>query len=110
VRRSFPQTTGELSLPGPTAPVDVVRDDRGIPQIGADGPEDLFFARGYVHARDRFFEADFRRRSTSGRLSDRFATSQGCQGRSCGRDVRRAPARVRRGRTSARVPSTGRTA
>ena len=76
VRRSFPQTTGELSLPGLRAPVDVVRDDRGIPQIYADSPEDLFFAQGYVHAQDRFYEMDFRRHITSGRLSEMFGESQ----------------------------------
>ena len=76
VRRSFPQTSGELTVAGLKAPVDVLRDERGVPQIYADTPDDLFFAQGYVHAQDRFYEMDFRRHITSGRLSEMFGTSQ----------------------------------
>jgi penicillin amidase len=76
VRRSFPQTSGEIRLPGLSAPVDVWRDERGIPQLYADNPHDLFFAQGYVHSQDRFFEMDFRRHITAGRLSEMFGASQ----------------------------------
>jgi len=72
VRRPFPETSGELELPGLSADVDVVRDDHGIPQIYADTAEDLFQAQGFVHAQDRFFEMDFRRHVTSGRLAELF--------------------------------------
>ena len=75
VRRSFPQTSGELDLKGLTSTVDVLRDDRGIPNIYADNPDDLFFAQGYVHAQDRFYEMDFRRHITSGRLSELLGKS-----------------------------------
>lgn len=70
VRRSFPQTEGEIELPGLSAPVTVLRDDRGIPQIYGDTVTDLAMAQGYVHAQDRFFEMDLRRHVTSGRLSE----------------------------------------
>ena len=76
VRRSFPQTSGELTVAGLTSTVDVLRDERGIPHVYADTPEDLFFAQGYVHAQDRFYEMDFRRHITSGRLSEMFGKSQ----------------------------------
>ena len=76
VRASFPQVSGEVTTPGLTAPVTVVRDSLGIPQIYADGLEDLFFAQGYVHAQDRFWEMDVRRHITSGRLSEMFGKSQ----------------------------------
>lgn len=76
VRRSFPQTSGEISLAGLSAPVDVLRDERGIPHLYADTPDDLFFAQGYVHAQDRFWEMDFRRHITAGRLSEMFGKSQ----------------------------------
>ena len=72
VRRSFPQTSGTLDLPGLTAEVTVVRDDHGVPQIYADTAEDLFFAQGFVQAQDRFYEMDVRRHVTSGRLSEMF--------------------------------------
>jgi penicillin amidase len=70
VRRTFPQTSGQLTLSGLTAKVTVLRDDRGVPQIYADNPQDLFRAQGYVAAQDRFFEMDVRRHITAGRLSE----------------------------------------
>jgi penicillin G amidase len=76
VRSSFPQTTGELKVPGLSAAVDVKRDDYGVPQIYADTDEDLFRAQGYVQAQDRFYEMDVRRHMTAGRLSEMFGSAQ----------------------------------
>jgi len=76
VRESFPTTTGQLAIPGLAKPVDVWRDGYGVPQIYADTSEDLFMAQGYVQAQDRFFEMDFRRHVTSGRLSEWFGPAQ----------------------------------
>ncbi|HET7899668.1 MAG TPA: penicillin acylase family protein, partial [Candidatus Nanopelagicales bacterium] len=73
---SFPQTSGTLTLQGLEGSVDVYRNDRGIPDLYADSPADLFFAQGYVHAQDRFWEMDFRRHITAGRLSEMFGASQ----------------------------------
>ncbi|MDX6294141.1 MAG: penicillin amidase [Kribbellaceae bacterium] len=70
VRHSIPTYDGTVQLPGLDADVEVVRDANGIPQIYADRPSDLFAAQGYVNAQDRFFEMDFRRHVTSGRLSE----------------------------------------
>jgi penicillin amidase len=70
VRRSFPDTTGEVRLNGLMGKVEIKRDDHGIPQIFADDPTDLFFAQGYVQAQDRFYEMDFRRHVTAGRLAE----------------------------------------
>jgi len=70
VRRSFPQTSGNVSISGLDAAVSVLRDDHGIPQIYAETPHDLFLAQGYVQAQDRFFEMDFRRHVTAGRISE----------------------------------------
>jgi penicillin G amidase len=70
VRRPMPQTSGDLAVPGLTARVNVLRDDRGVPQIYADNPQDLFRAQGFVAAQDRFFEMDMRRHITAGRLSE----------------------------------------
>ncbi|TDU91272.1 penicillin amidase [Kribbella voronezhensis] len=72
VRHSLPSYDGTVDLAGLDADVEVVRDANGIPQIYADKPDDLFAAQGYVHAQDRFFEMDFRRHVTSGRLSELF--------------------------------------
>ncbi len=72
VRDSFPSYGGEAGLPGLDADVEVIRDGNGIAQIYADSAADLFAAQGYVHAQDRFFEMDFRRHVTSGRLAEMF--------------------------------------
>lgn len=70
VRRSFPDTSGTVRLDGVDGTVRIVRDAKGIPQVYADDPDDLFFAQGYVQAQDRFYEMDFRRHVTSGRLAE----------------------------------------
>ena len=76
IQRSFPQTSGSLQLDGLKAEVTVQRDDRGIPTITADSTDDLFYAEGFVHAQDRFFEMDFRRHVTAGRVAEMFGESQ----------------------------------
>ncbi len=70
VRQSWPQTSGEIKLNGLGGRVEVIRDNHGIPQIYADSTDDLFRAQGFVAAQDRFFEMDFRRHVTAGRLSE----------------------------------------
>ncbi|MHB1491468.1 MAG: penicillin acylase family protein, partial [Cellulomonas sp.] len=70
IRRPLPQTAGTLTLAGLSADATVTRDDRGVPYISASTPEDLFRAQGYVQAQDRFFEMDYRRHVTAGRLSE----------------------------------------
>jgi penicillin amidase len=75
VRHSFPETAGTAVLPGLSATVTVERDAEGIPTIVASDARDLFMAQGYVHAQDRFWEMDFRRHVTAGRLSELFGAS-----------------------------------
>jgi penicillin amidase len=70
IRRSFPQVKGNLSFPELDGPVDIYRDQMGIPQIFATTEHDLFFAQGYVHAQDRFWQMDFWRHQGAGRLSE----------------------------------------
>ncbi|SOR81225.1 penicillin acylase family protein [Streptomyces chartreusis] len=76
VRASFPQTKGSLTLKGLSGPVEVKRDNYGIPQIYASSDADLFMAQGYVQAQDRFYEMDVRRHMAAGRLSEMFGKSQ----------------------------------
>jgi penicillin amidase len=75
VRMSFPQTEGEVTVPGLGSRVSVLRDDHGIPQVYASTSHDLFYAQGFVQAQDRFFEMDVRRHTTAGRLSELFGES-----------------------------------
>ncbi len=76
IQRSFPQTSGEVEVSGLSAEVTVQRDALGVPTITADSTDDLFYAQGFVHAQDRFFEMDFRRHVTSGRVAEMFGESQ----------------------------------
>ena len=76
IQRSFPQTAGTIELDGLQAQATVQRDERGIPTITADSTDDLFYAEGFVHAQDRFFEMDFRRHVTAGRVAEMFGESQ----------------------------------
>jgi penicillin amidase len=69
-RRALPEHAGEVQVEGLSADVRVSRDAQGVPQIYADTAEDLFRAQGYVHAQDRFFEMDYRRHVTAGRLAE----------------------------------------
>ena len=48
----------------------VVRDKYGIPHIFASDDRDLFFAAGFVHAQDRLWQLDYRRRLARGRLAE----------------------------------------
>ncbi|HET9590418.1 MAG TPA: penicillin acylase family protein, partial [Anaerolineales bacterium] len=74
--KSFPQIEGEIQLEGLDGPVDIYRDSMGIPHIYATTQHDLFFAQGYVHAQDRFWQMDTWRHIGSGRLSEMFGSGQ----------------------------------
>ncbi|WP_277209974.1 penicillin acylase family protein [Isoptericola croceus] len=70
VRKPLPETSGTQTVPGLTGEVTVHRDAQGVPQVYASTSEDLFAAQGYLHAQERFFEMDYRRHVTAGRLSE----------------------------------------
>ena len=72
VRRPLPQTTGDLRLKGLDDTVQVRRDGLGVPQIYAGTSHDLFYAQGFVQAQDRFWQMDYRRHLSAGRLSELF--------------------------------------
>ena len=76
LRSVRPVADGAVELPGLGGPVDVWRDSLGVPHVWARGAEDLLFAQGYVHAQDRFWEMDFRRHVTAGRVAELFGESQ----------------------------------
>lgn len=70
LRRSLPVTNGTIRLVGPQAPIEVVRDDHGVPYIYAQNDFDAYFALGYVHAQDRLWQMEVQRRIGAGRLSE----------------------------------------
>jgi penicillin amidase len=69
-RRAWPQIDGTPQVGGLQAPVEIIRDRWGAPHIYAENPHNLFFAQGYVHAQDRFYQLEFSRRIGQGRLSE----------------------------------------
>ena len=69
---SLAQIDGTLKAPGLKAPVEVIRDQAGIPHIYAQNHDDLFFAQGYVMAQDRLWQMEMWRRWREGRLSEIF--------------------------------------
>ena len=71
-RRSLAQIGGELDVPGLREPVEVIRDEWGIPHIYAQNVDDLFLAQGYVMAQDRLWQMEMWRRWHEGRLSEIF--------------------------------------
>jgi len=54
--------------------VNVYFNNFGIPHIIGSGESDIFFAIGYMHARDRLFQMDILRRTASGELSEIFGS------------------------------------
>ncbi|MFP3382895.1 penicillin acylase family protein [Tritonibacter sp. SIMBA_163] len=73
--QSLPDYNKEIALPGPTAPVEIVRDNANVPHIfGSFGAsdEDVFFGLGYAHAQDRLWQMAVMRRTAQGRLSEVF--------------------------------------
>jgi penicillin amidase len=75
VRRAWPETAGEIAVPGLAAPVAVVRVPPGVPHLYAASAHDLFFAQGYVHAQDRLWQMEMNRRAGDGELSALFGAA-----------------------------------
>ena len=69
-KKSFPSVDGEIQVAGLNSKVEIFRDNFGVPHIYGDSHHDLFFAQGYVHAQDRFWQMDFWRHQGAGRLSE----------------------------------------
>lgn len=71
-RKSLPQTTGVLTLPGLDGEVEIIRDRWGVPHIYAKSAPDLHFALGFTHAQDRLWQMELNRRTSRGQLSELF--------------------------------------
>lgn len=59
-----------VRLPGLQQPVEILRDRWGVPHIYARNTPDLFFAQGYMAARDRLWQLDWWRRVGVGELAE----------------------------------------
>lgn len=67
---SLPRDGTELTVPGLEGPVEIRWDDHGVPTIRAASEADGWFALGFVHARDRLWQMELRRRAARGRLAE----------------------------------------
>jgi penicillin amidase len=57
-------------VPGLHARVEIIRDRWGVPHIYAANTDDLFFAQGWVTAKDRLFQIDLWRRTGAGKVAE----------------------------------------
>lgn len=66
----IPDVEGELTVAGLNDRVDILRDEWGVPHIYASNSHDLFFAQGYTHAQDRWWQMEFFRHTGSGTIQE----------------------------------------
>ena len=64
--------SNELTLEGFKGNASVYFDERRVPHIFADNEYDLYFAQGYVVARDRLFQLELQTLDASGRLAEKI--------------------------------------
>jgi len=76
----LPQHNGEIQVAGLTDSVEILRDESGIPHIYASNPYDLFFAQGYTHAQDRWWQMEFSRHIGAGRIQELTGTNAAVMG------------------------------
>ena len=70
--RSLPKYNQTLISKEVVDKIEIIRDSASIPHIFSNNNHDAFFALGYAHAQDRFWQLNILRRSAQGRLSELF--------------------------------------
>ncbi len=70
--RSLPDYNKSLFSDKIENKVDIIRDSSNVAHIFSLENNDAFFALGYAHAQDRFWQLNILRRSAQGRLSELF--------------------------------------
>lgn len=74
LRRSVAPYAGTIRT-GVSAPVTVLFDAKGVPQIWAKTDADAFFGIGFVHGSERLFQMELVRRLARGELSEVFGSA-----------------------------------
>src|SRR5579864_1919760 len=69
------QAADPIRISGLEKQVEILRDRWGVPHIYASSVHDLFFAQGYITARDRLFQIDLWRRIGTGKLAEAVGPS-----------------------------------
>ncbi|MBW2410006.1 MAG: penicillin acylase family protein, partial [Deltaproteobacteria bacterium] len=72
LRSTLPDYSGDITVPGIIKPVEIIRDNYGMPHIYAQTDDDAYFALGYCMAQDRLYHMDVVRRVVRGQLSEIF--------------------------------------
>jgi penicillin G amidase len=67
---STEKSTTILNLNGCTDEVIIKYDENGVPHIFAKNEHDLYFAQGYVTAKDRLWQMEFQTHFAGGRISE----------------------------------------
>lgn len=70
--RSLPDYNATWTLDGPTAPIEIVRDQADVPHIFGKTDADVYYGLGFAHAQDRLWQMTMMRRTAEGRLSELF--------------------------------------
>ena len=69
LRHPLPATKGTHTISGLSKQVDIYTDKYGVPHVFAKNEQDLFFAAGYIAARDRLFQLSLVSLAVRGGLS-----------------------------------------
>lgn len=69
-RAPLPVVDGNLTVPGLTAQVQVLRDSYGVPHIYASNLYDLYFAQGFTQAQERWWQMEFFRHIARGAVQE----------------------------------------
>ncbi len=69
-RAAFPLLSGNIRVSALSAPVEILRDERGIPHVLAAGEREGWVGLGFAHAQDRLAQMLWLRRRTEGRTAE----------------------------------------
>src|SRR5690606_14965908 len=69
-RTARPDYEGSIVVEGVARPVEVWYDSLAVPHVWAASLEDLVFAQGFLHARERLWQMEMFRRVAEGRLAE----------------------------------------
>lgn len=76
MNRTVPPREGTLQPGGLHGEVRVYWDERDVPHIEASHIDDVFYAQGFITARDRLWQMDLFRRVAAGRLAEVIGESE----------------------------------
>ena len=75
-RESFPQVSGTILLSDLTAPIEILRDGRGIPHLMTEREAEGWYGLGFVHGQDRLAQMAWLRRRARGTSAELLGESE----------------------------------